>query len=124
MIKTGGQTVSGVFKQEPQAIRKQVEAWRTACPDALFVLAIETSKGALINALLEYDDIRIYPINPNALASYRKAFAHGGGKNDIVDARLLAQFLLLHREKLRPLQRDSQLTRQLVTLAEDRHRLV
>ena len=42
----------------------------------------------------------------------------------MVDARLLAQFLLLHRETLRPLIRDSELTRQLITLAEDRRRLV
>ena len=31
-----------------------------------------------------------------ALANFRKAFAHGGGKNDPTDAMLLAEFLQKH----------------------------
>ncbi|WP_372724806.1 IS110 family transposase [Novipirellula sp.] len=115
---------SGSFKQDPTEIEKQIEAWRKLCPGAVFAIAIEATKGAIVNALLEFSDVQIYPVNPAALASYRKAFAHGGGKNDPSDARLLAQFIDHYRQQLRPLRRNDELTRQIATLAEDRRRLV
>ncbi len=124
LITDQGESIEGIFKQNPQAIEEQVKAWRTACPGATFAVAIETTKGALINALMQYNDVRVYPVNPNSLANYRKAFAHGGGKSDIKDARLLAQFTESYRDSLRPLQRDSELTRKLLSLSEDRRRLV
>lgn len=124
LITPDGQSHAGVFEQDPQAIADQIAAWRKLCPDAIFAVAIEASKGAIINALLEYHDVQIYPVNPAALASYRKAFAHGGGKNDPVDAKLLAQFICHYREQLTPLKPNSELTRKIATCAEDRRRLV
>lgn len=124
LITPEGQFHAGDFDQDPQAIADQIGAWRKLCPDAIFAVAIEASKGAIINALLEYHDIQIYPVNPAALASYRKAFAHGGGKNDPVDAKLLAQFIDHYREQLEPLKPNSELTRKIATSAEDRRRLV
>ena len=85
---------------------------------------IETTKGPLINALLKYDGIDIYPINPTALANYRKAFAHGGGKNDPSDAMLLAQYLQHYIDQLRSLRHDSSITRELDSLTRDRRHLV
>lgn len=58
------------------------------------------------------------------MANYRKAFAHGGGKNAPVDAKLLAQFIHHYREQLKPLQPNSELTRKLAAMAQDRRRLV
>ena len=89
-----------------------------------FAVALEQSRGPLINALLEYEDVTIYPINPAALANYRGAFAHGGGKSDPVDAALLAQFLEHDRKQLRPLRRDEPLTRELAELVRQRRHLV
>ena len=116
LITPDGQSHAGVFEQDPQAIADQIAAWRKLCPDAIFAVAIEASKGAIINALLEYHDVQIYPVNPAALASYRKAFAHGGGKNDPVDAKLLAQFICHYREQLTPLKPNSELTRKIATM--------
>ena len=99
-----------------------MQAWRRRFRRATLLVAIEQSKGPLINALLKYDDITIVPINPAALASYRKAFAHGGGKNDPSDAQLLAKYLQHYHEELRPLRKDDPLTRELAQLAEDRRR--
>ena len=124
LITTGGEIHIGVFKQQPKAIADQIDAWRKLSPGATFAVAIEATKGAIINALLEFDDVQIYPVNPAALANYRKAFAHGGGKNDPVDAQLLAQFLAHYRSHLRPLTPNSELTRKIATIAEDRRRLV
>lgn len=120
-----GQTQSaGLLQQDAQAIQDWVKQLRKQHPDGQFALAIETTKGALISALLGYDDITIYPINPAALAAYRKAFAHGGGKNDPGDAMLLCQYLRHYIEQLRPLRCDEALTRKLAAMAEDRRRLV
>ena len=115
---------AGLLQQDATAIEDWINQLRKQHPDCQFALAIETTKGALISALLEHDDITIYPINPAALAAYRKAFAHGGGKNDPGDAMLLCQYLTYYVEKLRPLRRDQPLTRKLAAMAEDRRRLV
>ena len=115
---------AGLLKQDAEAIHHWIKQRREQHPDCQFAIAIETTKGALISALLEHDDITIYPINPAALAAYRKAFAHGGGKNDPSDAMLLCQYLSHYIEQLRPLRRDQPLTRKLAALAEDRRRLV
>lgn len=80
--------------------------------------------GALINALMEYPQVRIFPVNPFALANYRKAFAPGGGKNDPVDARLIMQFLQHCPAQLRQLIPNSPETRELTALAQDRRQFV
>jgi transposase len=116
--------LTGDVKQDPKAIDDLIQGWRKRSPGARFAVAVETTKGPLITVLLQYDDVVIYPINPAALASYRKAFAHGGGKNDPSDAMLLAVYLQHYVEKLRPLRQDEPLTREIASLAEDRRRLV
>lgn len=115
---------AGILAQDAEQIKTWVTQLRKAHPQAHFAVAIETSKGPLISALLQYDDFTIYPINPAALAAYRKAFAHGGGKNDPSDALLLCQYLNHYIDRLRPLQKDQPLTRALAAMAEDRRRLV
>jgi len=114
----------GSFKQDPQAIEQTIQSWRKNYPHAKLLIAIEQAKGALINALIGYDDLQIFPVNPTALANYRKAFAHGGGKNDPNDAKLLGQFLQHYHQQLRPLRHDEPVTRELATLCEDRRRFV
>ena len=68
--------------------------------------------------------IRIYPVNPYALWNFRAAFAHGGGKNDPVDARLILKFLQDNREHLQPLKQDSPATTELLALTRERRNLV
>ena len=123
-LKSDNNELAGSFQQDAQTIEAQIQHWRAAHPQCHFVIAIETTKGPLISALLKYPDITIYPVNPAALAAYRKAFAHGGGKNDPGDAMLLCQYLEHYLDKLKPLRHDQPLTRKLAALAEDRRRLV
>lgn len=124
LVTPDGKTSSGIFQQSPKAIAQVVQQWKELAGQSKLAVAIEATKGALINALLEVDGIDIYPINPSAMASYRKAFAHGGTKNDIVDARLLTQYLMHYHGQLRPLRQDDPLTRELAALCEDRRGLV
>ena len=104
----------GLFQQEATEIESVINGWRKKFPGSTLLVAIEQSRGPLINALLI-----IYPVNPASLASYRKAFAHGGGKNDPADARLLAQYLQHYHQQLKPLRQDQPRTRELASLAED-----
>ncbi|MEP6168821.1 MAG: transposase, partial [Rhodopirellula bahusiensis] len=115
-----GNVQTGIFRQAPEAIAEQIQSWRNDHPGATFAVAIEASKGALINALLQFDDVVIYPINPAALAYLRKSHRHGGGKSDPVDARRIAEFLRERMDELRPLHQDSPLTRELAGLSEGR----
>jgi hypothetical protein len=116
-VRTPGGTLhSGTFKHSPAAIEEWIEGWMSRFPDLPILVCIESSRGALINALREFSRVEIYPINPKALANYRGAFAHGGGKNDPVDARLILKFLEQNREHLRPLQKDSPETGELYVL--------
>jgi hypothetical protein len=73
---------------------------------------------------MEYSQVRIFPVNPLAMANYRRAFAPGGGKSDPVDARLIMQFLQHYRYKLHQLIPNSPETRELTALAQDRRQFV
>ena len=119
-----GSFETGSFRQAPKAIQQWIASFQTRFPQAHLEIAIETSRGALINALLEYQCVSLFPINPHAMACYRKAFSHGGGKSDPVDARLIMQYLSIHRQQLRPLQLNEPLTRELGELAQHRRALV
>lgn len=111
MMDPQGVLHRGSFQQSPEGIATLLAGWQRAFPEATVDICLETSRGPLINGLLESPLVRIYPVNPNALANYRKAFAHGGGRNDPVDANLILQFLLHYRDQLRPLKLNSPLTR-------------
>ncbi|QEG21965.1 IS110 family transposase [Mariniblastus fucicola] len=123
-VQDGQAQTAGLLQQDATAIQDWIQQLRKQYPDSQFAVAIETTKGALISALLGHDDLTLYPINPAAMASYRKAFAHGGGKNDPGDAMLLCQYLKHYIAKLRPLRTESPLTRKLAAMAADRRRLV
>lgn len=119
-----GTTRTGSFKQKQQAIELWIAELSRAAPDATLDICIETSTGPLINALIAYPQVRIFPLNPLALANYRKAFAPGGGKNDPVDAKLIMQFVEHYRDQLRQLKPNSPQTRELAALTQDRRTFV
>ncbi len=79
-----------------------VNDWRQKFPNVRLIIAIETTRGALINALMEYPEVTIYPINPAALASYRKSFRHAVARM-IVLSQVILKFLQHDRDELRPL---------------------
>ena len=73
---------------------------------------------------MAYDFIVLFPVNPKGLKSYRGAFSIGGAKDDRPDAQLLEELVRLHPEKLRALEPDTELTRRLGGLVENRRHLV
>ena len=87
-------------------------------------VGIETSRGAVINALLEYAWLLIYPINPVTSARYRSAFAPSGAKDDLPDAQILLELVRHHTHKLRLLQTQDPDTQKLTRLVQVRRDMV
>lgn len=87
-------------------------------------LGIETSRGAVIHALLPYPWLHIYPINPVTSARYRSAFTPSGAKDDLPDAQVLLELVRDHADKLRPLEEPDPATLKLTRLVEARRDIV
>jgi transposase len=91
---------------------------------APMAVALELSRGPIVSALQKYDCFVIYPINPTTLATYRKAFNPSGAKDDPTDAELALDLLMHHPEYFQPLKPQSVEMRTLMTLVEQRRRLM
>ena len=87
-------------------------------------IAVELSKGPIINVLQKYDFFVIFPIEPAGLASYRRTFTLSGAKDDPTDAEFALKLLLSHAEHFKPLQAQSVEMRTLMTLVEQRRQLM
>lgn len=124
LIDAHGRSEIAPLEQSPEAIDEWVAELQRRFPGRTFAVAVEQSKGALIHALMKYETIVLYPINPKQLSRYRDALHPSGGKDDPGDAELLARFLLLHASKLRPWKPDTEETRKLGRYVEIRRKLV
>jgi len=87
-------------------------------------VCLEITHGPIVYALQKYDFFLLFPVNPETLARYRKAFAPSGAKDDPTDAQLQLELLVHHRDKLRVLKPQSPAMRKLLRLVEQRRRLV
>jgi len=90
-------------------------------PDEIGV-AIETCHGAWIQAILDRG-YRIYPVNPKAADSFRKALDANGVKTDAIDSKVLAMFLATFHQDQKPLGPDDPEIVKLRILCQDRLRL-
>lgn len=110
--------------QTPEAL----DAWATQLLTRFHgqpvAVALEQSRGALIYALMKYPHLTLYPVPPARLSNYRKAFVSSGAKDDPTDAALLLDYLLKHRQQLRPVQPDDPQIRRLRLLVEKRRAFV
>lgn len=100
---------------------QQLEARYGGRPVAV---AVETSRGPLIQCLSAVPWLVIYPVHPATSARFRKAFAPSGAKDDAPDALVLLDLLWHHRAKLRPLELEDVETRLLGRLCELRRKSV
>jgi len=83
-------------------------------------VAVEQVKGALVYMLRKNECLHLYPVPSPMSASMREALYPSGAKDDPRDADLLLELLLLHRDKLRRLTPDSETTRRVQNLVEER----
>ncbi len=106
-----------------------VEAWvAKLCQrfggDRPIAVALEQTKGALLYMLAKYECLHLFPVPSTMAASMRKALYPSGAKDDPQDADLLLDLLLLHRDKLHRLTPDTEATRRVQNLVEERRKLV
>jgi len=123
------QTAGGVIEhceleQKPDVVHDWVAQVKQRFQGAKVAIAIEQRKGAVIHALMMYDFLVLYPINPKALARYREAFRTSGAKDDPGDSQLLLDLLSKHRDQLRAWVPDTVEARTLQLLCEQRRKLV
>ncbi|MEE9597358.1 MAG: IS110 family transposase [Acidiferrobacterales bacterium] len=105
----------------------QIEQWAQALHERFggaIAVALELSKGPIVYALQKYDFFVIFPVNPSTLAKYREAFKPSRAKDDPTDAELALDLLLRHPDRFKPLKPQSVEMRTLVSLVEQRRRLV
>jgi len=117
-----------VFKkqvaQTPQALSQWCNSLIAEFPNQKLAIIIEGNRSGLIYHLLAYPAFVIYPINPKSAAKYREAIYPNGSKSDPLDADLLLDYLIHHRDRLRAWVPDTVQTRTLGQMAEDRRTLV
>lgn len=78
----------------------------------------------MLFALSKYSNLVLYPIHPATAKDFRKAVYPSGRKSDPLDADVLLDFLLTHRDRLQLWRPDTEQTRELQFLVEDRRRIV
>jgi transposase len=122
--RQGSQAEHLRLDQNPEALHEWVAKMRKRFSNRKIAIAVETSRGPVVSALMAYDFIVLFPVNPKALKDYRGAFSVSGAKDDRTDAQLLEEFIRLHRDKLKALEPDTELTRKLGGLVENRRHLV
>lgn len=110
--------------QKSEAIHEWVMKLRSKAQGGNIAIALEQSKGGLIFALMKYDFIVLYPINPATVAKYRATWKTSGAKDDPTDAVLILELLEEHHKKLSPWYPESKDIRLLQRLADHRTKLV
>jgi transposase len=113
-----------VLTHTPQAINEYFTGLRARYPGQQIAVGLEQSRGPLLFALLQFDCLVIYPINPTTLAKYRQAFSPSRAKDDPTDAEYAAELLMKHSDRLKCWHPDDDQTRTLRYLVEHRRRLI
>jgi transposase len=112
------------LEQKPTAIHQWVAQLRVRFAGRPVAIALEQSRGALLYALMQYDFLVLFPLNPKAFHSYRQALRLSGAKDDGGDAKLLLQFVSTHLDQLKPWYPEAAGTRSLRLFVEQRRKLV
>jgi transposase len=113
-----------VLSHSPEAIAAWAAGLARDFPNQPVAVMVEQSRGALLDALTQYPQLVLFPINPKQAARYREALVHSGKKDDPTDAECLARFLREHHRQLRAWKPEDPLTRQLAQLVELRRKTV
>jgi transposase len=120
---SSGHKTKQVLPHTPQAIAEYFTRLRQRYAGQLIAVGLEQSRGPLLFALLRYDFLVIYPLNPTTLAKYREAFTPSRAKDDPSDADYAAELIMKHSDRLKAWHPDDEPTRTLRYLVEHRRRL-
>ena len=108
-----------------EAISDWLFALRSVSAEGRAAVAVEQRPGPLFHCLSRcLDWMDLYPINPQTLARYRKAFYTSGAKDDPMDSQPLEDLLRSHPDRLRVYQPAPELERKLELFCEQRRKVV
>ncbi len=113
-----------ILEHKPESLQAWFMSLRARFGGRKVAVAIEQSKGAVINFLLGLDFVHIFRVHPNSLKNYRQALYPSGAKDDPTDADLLVQFVRFHQDRIHPWVPDDVESRLLLRLVEGRRRVV
>jgi len=119
-----GKVEDKVLKQSGEALQQWLAELQERYCGGKVGVVLEQSRGGVVYGLMGYDFIVLYPVNPQSLASYRKALYSSGAKSDPVDAALLREMVQKNPERFRQWSPDDPETRSLRLLVEERRNLV
>ncbi len=119
-----GKRESGELEHTPEAVEAWVGQLCQRFSHRPIAVAVEQSRGALVFMLAKYEPLHLFPVPSTMSASMRKALYPSGSKDDPRDADVLLDLLLQHRDKLRRLSPDTEATRRVQNLVEERRKLV
>jgi Transposase IS116/IS110/IS902 family./Transposase. len=115
---------SGELVHTPEAVEAWVGQLCQRFANRPIAVAVEQTRGALAFMLSKYEPLHLFPVPSTMAANMRKALYPSGSKDDPRDADLLLDLLLQHRDKLRRLSPDTEATRRVQNLVEERRKLV
>jgi transposase len=115
---------SGELEHSPEAVEVWVAQLCQRFAQGPIAVAIEQSRGALVFMLSKYECLHLFPVPSTMAGNMRDALYPSGAKDDSRDADLLLDLLLQHRNKLRRLSPDTEATRRVQNLVEERRKLV
>jgi transposase len=115
---------SGELEHTPEAVEAWVAQLCHRFGNRPIAVALEQSRGSLVFMLAKYEPLHLFPVSSTMSASMRKAQYPSGSKDDPRDADVLLVLLLQHRNKLRRLSPDTEATRRIQNLVEERRKLV
>jgi len=118
------QRESGELEHTPEAVEAWVGQLCQRFSHRPIAVALEQSRGALVFMLSKYAPLHLFPVPSTMSANMRKALYPSGSKDDPRDADLLLELLLKHRDNLRRLSPDTEATRRVQNLVEERRKLV
>lgn len=112
------------LEQNPEALHEWFACVCQRFAGRTVAVAIEQSKGAVINFLLGLDFVHIFRIHPKSLKNYREALHPSGAKDDPTDAELLISFARGHQDRIQRWVPEQPQQRLLLRLVELRRKTV
>src|SRR6201997_86281 len=114
---------SGELENTAEAVEAWVGQLCQRFANRAIAVAGEQSRGALVFMLGNYEGLHLFPVPSTMAAKMREALYPSGAKDDPRDADLLLDLLLQHRDKLHRLSPDTEATRRVQNLVEERRKL-
>jgi transposase len=117
-------TDRGRLDNTPEAIELWVAQLTHRFPGGHIAVALEQQRGAVVNMLSRYPCLLLFAVPPTMSAAYRQAFRPSGAKSDPGDTALLLELVTCHRDRLLRHAPDTDDTRLLQLLVEERRHTV